>query len=115
MTRTREENAADLAFEEDHCRTCGEQYGDGGDGYDGECPICADLTYENELVDRAAPRWAWDIIDETLAMDAQSKAFTAEEQAAIEAANLAMIRALYTDDGPISRAEIDTLMEAESD
>lgn len=26
------------------CRTCGEAYEEGGDGYDGECPDCADKT-----------------------------------------------------------------------
>jgi hypothetical protein len=26
------------------CRTCGEPYEEGGDGYDGECPSCADKT-----------------------------------------------------------------------
>lgn len=26
------------------CRTCGETYADGGDGFDGECPICADKS-----------------------------------------------------------------------
>ncbi|WP_143062010.1 hypothetical protein [Faunimonas pinastri] len=29
---------------EDLCRTCGAQYEDGGDGFDGECPSCADKT-----------------------------------------------------------------------
>lgn len=115
MTRTREENAADLAFEDDACRSCGAAYDEGGDGYDGECAGCADASYMNELVDRSAPRWAWDIIDETLAMDAESKAFDASLRASIAAANLAMIRASETDDKPISRADIDTLMEVESD
>jgi len=26
------------------CRTCGDLYRAGGDGYDGECPSCADAT-----------------------------------------------------------------------
>lgn len=26
------------------CRTCGDRYEDGGDGWDGECPSCADRT-----------------------------------------------------------------------
>ena len=33
-------------------------------------------NYQNEIVKRAAPRWAWDVIDETLAMDANSHAFS---------------------------------------
>jgi hypothetical protein len=32
------------------CRTCEDRYDDGGDGYDGECPSCADKTYEAELL-----------------------------------------------------------------
>lgn len=27
------------------CRTCGDKYADAGDGWDGECPECADRTY----------------------------------------------------------------------
>jgi hypothetical protein len=30
------------------CRTCGDVYPEGGDGYDGECPSCADKTYVKE-------------------------------------------------------------------
>ena len=30
--------------EENTCRTCGEEYDLYGDGYDGECPSCADKT-----------------------------------------------------------------------
>lgn len=30
--------------EDGACRTCGQHYEDGGDGYDGECPDCADKT-----------------------------------------------------------------------
>jgi len=26
------------------CRTCGDRYHEGGDGFDGECPNCADRT-----------------------------------------------------------------------
>lgn len=29
---------------DDYCRTCFEPYADNGDGWDGECPICADRT-----------------------------------------------------------------------
>lgn len=31
------------------CRTCDGGYSEGGDGYDGECPSCADKSYEDEL------------------------------------------------------------------
>jgi hypothetical protein len=30
------------------CRTCGEAYPEFGDGWDGECPACADKTYLRE-------------------------------------------------------------------
>ena len=30
------------------CRTCGDVYPEGGDGWDGECPSCADKTYAKE-------------------------------------------------------------------
>jgi hypothetical protein len=30
--------------DEDTCRTCGAEYEAGGDGFDGECPDCADKT-----------------------------------------------------------------------
>lgn len=49
--------------------------------------------YQDEIVDRAAPRWAWDIIDETLAMDSQSKAFDPELRDQIAAALRAMVEA----------------------
>jgi len=38
----REEVAEDEG--NDYCRTCGVLYGAYGDGYDGECPDCADKT-----------------------------------------------------------------------
>lgn len=31
------------------CRTCGERYSEFGDGWDGECPSCADRTYAREF------------------------------------------------------------------
>lgn len=70
---------------------------------------------ENEIVSRSAPRWAWDIIDETLAMDAERKAFDASLRADISAATLAMIRATETDDEPMPRTRIRDLMEAQND
>ena len=33
--------------DEETCRTCGEKYDPYGDGYDGECPSCADKTDQN--------------------------------------------------------------------
>lgn len=46
--------------------------------------------YNNEAVTRSAPRWAWDVIDETLAMDAKSSAFTTDLRGQIKAAIEAM-------------------------
>lgn len=31
--------------DEGKCRTCGEPYDGCGDGFDGECPSCADKTF----------------------------------------------------------------------
>jgi hypothetical protein len=45
---------------------------------------------EDELITRSAPQWAWDVIDETLAMDAQSSAFDPELRDEIDAALAAM-------------------------
>ncbi|MCO5145398.1 MAG: hypothetical protein M9895_04360 [Aquamicrobium sp.] len=36
-----------------NCRTCGEKYDPYGDGYDGECPDCADKTYAKEFPEEA--------------------------------------------------------------
>lgn len=37
-----------LSADDETCRTCGESYPYAGDGYDGECPSCADRTYVAE-------------------------------------------------------------------
>jgi DNA-directed RNA polymerase subunit RPC12/RpoP len=31
------------------CRTCGATYSEFGDGWEGECPDCADRTYAKEF------------------------------------------------------------------
>jgi len=49
--------------------------------------------YMDELVDRTAPRWAWDVIDETLHMDSKSIAIDKDLHKQIQAANEAMIAA----------------------
>ena len=33
------------------CRTCGDRYSEFGDGWEGECPDCADRTYMREFAD----------------------------------------------------------------
>lgn len=49
--------------------------------------------HANEIVTRSAPRWAWDTIDETLALDAHSPAFDPKLREAIAGALEAMIEA----------------------
>lgn len=59
-----------IAEDEDgHCRTCGQPYEDGGDGYDGECPDCADKTYQAEECASGIHSWA----DETGKLDPDTK------------------------------------------
>ena len=47
----------------------------------------------DKLVTRSAPTWAWETIDETLAMDARSSAFDETLRREIQAALDAMIQA----------------------
>ncbi|MDX5412826.1 MAG: hypothetical protein LPK02_07240 [Rhodobacterales bacterium] len=54
------------------------------------CKVLHDHEYMNEVVDRSAPRWAWDLIDETLEMDTQSKAFDFALRVQISNALIAM-------------------------
>ncbi len=51
------------------------------------------MEYQNELVTRCAPRWAWDTIDETLTIDADSAKFDEKRRNQISAAQDAMIAA----------------------
>ncbi|NKL08365.1 hypothetical protein GFL39_26205 [Rhizobium leguminosarum bv. viciae] len=37
--------------DENKCRDCGEEYADGGDGYNGRCPDCADKAEEEGCSD----------------------------------------------------------------
>ena len=37
-------STGEVADPEQVCRTCGARYPDAGDGYDGQCPTCADRT-----------------------------------------------------------------------
>ena len=63
-------------------------------------PDCGTATdYDEELVNRVAPRWAWEIIDETLAMDSTSKAFDAGLRKKIGAALTAMVDACEAGEG----------------
>jgi hypothetical protein len=48
---------------------------------------------KNEIVTRCAPQWAWEVIDETLDLDASSPAFDSELRQHIQAALIAMIEA----------------------
>ena len=49
--------------------------------------------YQDRIVDRSAPRWAWDIIDETLALDASSGAFDSALRSDIRDAIESMVKA----------------------
>jgi hypothetical protein len=53
--------------------------------------VSSDHQFHDELVSRAAPRWAWEIIGQTLACDAQSKSFDAETRADVDAALKGMV------------------------
>lgn len=65
-------------------------------------------NYEDQLITRSAPRWAWAVLDETLGVDARSGAFSADLRADIIAASTAVQLACdRADDEPISRADVD--------
>lgn len=77
----------------------------------GECdhPECHEThdTYDNECVTRSAPRWAWEIIDETLAMDATSKAFAKDLRESIALASAAMGHACETGADYVADTDLD--------
>jgi len=52
--------------------------------------------YNDEVVTRSAPRWAWDIIDNTLYMDAKSKGFDEETRADVSMAMDGVVYACET-------------------
>jgi len=65
----------------------------------------------DEMVTRQAPRWAWELIDETLANDAQSTSFDAETRGDVSAAFTAMLVACEDPDlFEVSREEIDRMI-----
>lgn len=67
---------------------------------------------EFEIVSRVAPAWAWEIIDETLSMDAMSKAFDPGLRESIRKAHAAVILASeLADDEPMS--DTDPRLDAE--
>lgn len=51
------------------------------------------MTDTDRIVDRSAPQWAWDLIDETLHYDSVSKAFDKELRQKIAEAFRAMVYA----------------------
>lgn len=59
--------------EDGHCRTCGQPYEEGGDGYDGECPDCADQSAAEE--EEEDEDWSCDNCGET-AMDGSGNCIT---------------------------------------
>lgn len=65
-----------------------------------------------QIVSRVAPAWAWEIIDETLSMDAMSKAFDPGLRESIRKAHAAVILASeLADDEPMS--DTDPRLDAE--
>lgn len=67
--------------------------------------------YDAEVVSRAAPHWAWEIIDQTLEADSLSSAFDPNLRAMIRAATVAMQLACESvNDEPISRQRVDDLI-----
>ena len=55
--------------------------------------------YDNELVDRCAPRWAWQVIDETLVNDMRAGNFDQALRDQIEEAYDAMVEACENPEG----------------
>jgi hypothetical protein len=51
------------------------------------------MNRDDRIVSRAAPAWAWEIIDETLEADSRSPAFDADLRRQIGEAYAAMIEA----------------------
>ena len=56
-------------------------------------------AYHKEPVTRSAPRWAWDVIDETLAADARSSAFDPALREEVQSALDAMVDACENPEG----------------
>jgi len=62
------------------------------------------------LVTRSAPEWVWDLIDETLAMDTQSKAFDQHLRTRIGASILAMQLACEASEYDVDKIDRSDLM-----
>lgn len=74
-----------------------------------------DTGHEDEIVYRSAPRWAWDIMDETLDADTRSKAFDPDLRESIRSAITSMILSCErADDEPISKEEAATDSDEEA-
>lgn len=72
-----------------------------------DCKDPEGRAYMDEIVDRSAPRWAWEIIDETLDMDAVSSAFSGDLREGIRRALMAMqIACDRADDQPLSPEDV---------
>lgn len=68
----------------------------------------------NEVVTRCAPRWAWDLIDETLSLDANSKAFDRDLRQDIERAQNAMVCASeHPEFDNFSKEDVDDWVKAQ--
>lgn len=65
--------------------------------------------YDNECVTRSAPRWAWEIIDETLDTDSKSNAFSTALRTSIEDALIAMVHTCETGADFVSQKSIEAM------
>lgn len=61
--------------------------------------------YSNQVVTRSAPRWAWQIMDETLEMDTKSKGFDFNLRVQIRNSLTAMRECCEFDYGTYTQAE----------
>ncbi len=75
----------------------------------GSAPVENDDSYMSQCVDRSAPRWAWDIIDETLAADAKSSAFSEDLRTSVENATIAMAHACESSADEVTEASIESM------
>lgn len=76
--------------------------------------IAAVDDYAAEAVSRSAPRWAWEIIDETLEADSMSSAFDPNLRAMIRASTVAMQLACESaNDEPITRSRVDDIINGD--
>ena len=112
-----EQAAITALWEATHCRILGcDEPTDDGEGYDSLCGTHAD---RGELVDRTAPRWAWELIDEAIATAIELgpdnlRTYGPANAAMILACELADDEPIYEDDPRIEvKAEVEEAAKEE--